>query len=887
MNVQLYAYDNSIRYELDLYPEQPIKITLSAEEITDPTQVNSTFSRNFRIPATSANSQFFRYWYTSGVLDFDVTKKITSDIYVDGIRYSTGQLRLIGAYQNDTEDRIDFEVIFLGETKTFSSQVGDNYMNALDTIDAAHVLTLKYLEESWTDPWDPTETYPINQQVWYQDEMYESLQSGNTGNQPSLTSAFWDDIQGVRATPVHVRYILADRGGNYDDAGVLRPVPLAAVSSETAVDSSAFQGNGETHQSSFTKQAHPLYLTQFTPIVQVKYLIDKIFSATDYNYTDDSEFNEEWFKDLYIDGIATGFPFTPAGDGLFNATTGTQNFVNNYTPVIFSTVNQNNANAYNANTGVYTIPSDGVYTFEVTMTGRVVAYQNDATAELGIYRNGSQIAFGTDTAFETGSSGATLFYDFSGNATVTYSGTFSTGQQITVILNANIGVSGTESITEGEFVCTASPSQISVSDLLKTDLKQIDWFRSILTKFRMVMVPTIDNPNLFTIKPWNDYIGTGDEFDWTYKLDHNKDIKMEPLFYNQQSDITFTDQEDIDITNKFQKDTFGTVYGTKLYVSGNELLSGTREIETEFAPTPVTQIIGLQSTDNDIDSQFIIPRFYEKSGDLDDHGVAQRQSIVPVQRLLFWNGLQPTSTTTAQQVNQQITWYYTDNSTLKSSDEFPLLLQGIKRYPRASYLTEIPTEDSPTNTTLNLNWNVQFSYFRTYQGDEGLLGQSVYDRYWANYIANQYSPNARKMTAYFNLSSEDLRTLTFDDIVWIKDTYWRIQKVFDAPLGEVATIKVELIKILETTSTAPVPPPVQTYRYNVQFCNGQGQAWPTSTNPNIAVGTIMDASIEDEFTGNLTQECVTVGQLQDPPQGGDIGTLVDGTVYNNCQDCTG
>jgi len=130
MNVQLYAYDNGVRYELDLYPEQPIKITLSAEEITDPTQVNSTFSRQFRIPATNANSRYFRYWYTSGVLDFDVTQKIESDIYVDGIRYTTGQLRLIGAYQNDTEDRIDFEVIFLGETKTFSSQVGDQYMSA-------------------------------------------------------------------------------------------------------------------------------------------------------------------------------------------------------------------------------------------------------------------------------------------------------------------------------------------------------------------------------------------------------------------------------------------------------------------------------------------------------------------------------------------------------------------------------------------------------------------------------------------------------------------------------------------------------------------------------------------------------------------------------------
>jgi hypothetical protein len=53
------------------------------------------------------------------------------------------------------------------------------------------------------------------------------------------------------------------------------------------------------------------------------------------------------------------------------------------------------------------------------------------------------------------------------------------------------------------------------------------------------------------------------------------------------------------------------------------------------------------------------------------------------------------------------------------------------------------------------------------------------------------------MTAYFNLDSEDMRRLTFDDLIWIKDSYWRIQKVYDAPLGEVATIKVELIKLLD------------------------------------------------------------------------------------------
>jgi hypothetical protein len=882
MNVQLYAYENGTRYELDLYPEQPIKITLSAEEITDPTQVNSTFSRQFRIPATNNNSKYFRYWYTSGVLDFDVTQKITADIYVDGIRYTTGQLRLIGAYQNDTEDRIDFEVVFLGETKTFSSQVGDLYMNSIDAIDLAHVLTLQYLEESWTDPWNATETYFVNQEVWYQDYMFASTQSGNTGNVPSIGSAFWTQQQGgPRTNPEFLRYVLASRGGNYDDNGVLLAVPGNDEPSETAVDTSAGVGFPETHGNAFTKVAHPLFLTQFTPIVQVKYLVDKIFESTDYSYTVDSEFNEEWFKDLYVDGIATGFPFTPSGDGLFNATKGVEYDIPNFTPIVFPTVNQNNANAYSSVTGTYTIPVDGVYTFGVELTGRQssTSQSDDPYVELGIYRDGSVIASDTQLGVE----GQTNFFDFL-PGDVTYTGNFFAGQEITVILNSFYGDSDLFGL-DNQFYATLTPSQITVNDMLKTDLKQIDFFRSILTKFRMVMVPTIENANIFTIKPWQDYIGSGDEFDWTYKLDHNKDIRMQPLFYDQKSDITFTDQEDVDVTNKYQQDTFGAVYGRRLFVSGNELLSDTREIETEFAPTPVSQIEGLK----DIDTQFIIPRFYENGDELSDHGHVQHIPITPVQRLLFWNGLQPTTTnvgTTPSGQNQQVRWYYTDGNTVKNSSQFPLLSGTDYRYPRCSYLTEIPT----TNTTFNLNWKTQFSYFSYIDPvtenveDSGQLGESVYDRYWKQYIANQYSPNARKMTAYFNLTSEDLRTLTFDDVIFIKDDYWRIQKVYDAPLGEVATVKVELIKLLSNTSGNPAPPAPGLYEYNVQFCNGQGQAWLTSPNA-ILQGTIMRGNVEDELTGQITLECVIVGQEQARPQGGDLGVLIDGTTYATCEDC--
>ena len=59
--VQVYVYDDTgSKYELDLYKEEPIKITLSAEEITDLPRVNSAFSKQFRVPATQNNSKVFK-----------------------------------------------------------------------------------------------------------------------------------------------------------------------------------------------------------------------------------------------------------------------------------------------------------------------------------------------------------------------------------------------------------------------------------------------------------------------------------------------------------------------------------------------------------------------------------------------------------------------------------------------------------------------------------------------------------------------------------------------------------------------------------------------------------------------------------------------------------
>ena len=139
--IQLFAYDESgTRYELDLYAEDPIKINISAEDIIDIPRIDSSFSRQFRIPATNTNNRFFKWWYTAGAIDFDITKRVPAEIHIDGLLYKKGQLRLQLVANNEIQDRVEFEVAFLGETKEFGTQVGDGFMNMLPCSELDHFL---------------------------------------------------------------------------------------------------------------------------------------------------------------------------------------------------------------------------------------------------------------------------------------------------------------------------------------------------------------------------------------------------------------------------------------------------------------------------------------------------------------------------------------------------------------------------------------------------------------------------------------------------------------------------------------------------------------------------------------------------------------------------
>jgi hypothetical protein len=243
--VQLYALDQGATgyggyVELDLYTQEPIKITKSVLSVDDITINKSAFSRTFRVPHTTANGIFFKSVFNVNAIDFDATRRTAAYILVDGNTFDVGNVQLMNIFRNDSTGKIEYEITFLGTTSAFATEVGPRDMSVIDLSDLSHELTYSNIIQSW---------------------------------QPGGTGLLNGDIV----------YPLAEYGYTYTDGVADQPTL------------SVFGGTGSTK--GFTNPANPLERGQFKPSIRVKTIWDRIFAGTNYTYT--SSFVDNILNQLY------------------------------------------------------------------------------------------------------------------------------------------------------------------------------------------------------------------------------------------------------------------------------------------------------------------------------------------------------------------------------------------------------------------------------------------------------------------------------------------------------------------------------------------------------------------------------------------------------------
>ena len=179
---------------IDLYEQDPIKLTYSVEDITN-TETKSVFSRQFRVPATTHNFGFFSTAFEINGMDFDVTQNFDAFILDDGALIVKGKFRLTKIYRSEATHKVDYECLFLGETRSFGSTLGDHMIAALDFTEYSHTLAMAQVINSW-------QAYPegaLTDGLFDGDILYPLVDFGNVYNEttgaPTAT-----DISGKPAT---------------------------------------------------------------------------------------------------------------------------------------------------------------------------------------------------------------------------------------------------------------------------------------------------------------------------------------------------------------------------------------------------------------------------------------------------------------------------------------------------------------------------------------------------------------------------------------------------------------------------------------------------------------------------------------------------------------
>ena len=688
--VQLKVYYGADQYFLDLYEEETIKLNMSIEDITN-AEAKSVFSRAFRVPATGNNNQFFKHAFMISGIDYDVTVKKPATILVNGSEFRSGHIRLTKIYVNGDQDQIDYEIIFMGETRDFSSALGDSSLCDLDLSALSHTLNGANVETSWN-------AYP----------------------QGGLTSGLLNG---------DVLYPLIDFG------------TIGTVSTTNPRISV-----GASHD--FTNNDLPI--ERMKPMVRAKAIVDAIFAATEYEYETGGFFDTNLFKQLYVSAwgnTASPYSDTDQSENIFNAIGNEIQGSGEYleAPVEISDLGNN----YNNVTSTYTAPVNGVYSFRATCYYSAQQSTTGApAARLRVIKNSS-------TLMAQGATG------WNQTISVTWTGSLLAGETIRIYIY-DAGVNDGEQVTDQTFRCLVAPGDVNVAAQFDCDYKQIDFIKDLLTTFRLVMAPDKVNPKKFIIEPWVDYIATGNYYDWSDKVDRSKDMIIEPVFDTQTDIIYFDHTEDKDFINQYHIDSYKNIYGHLEFDSGNDLLKGSRNIKTGWAPTPMTQIDGASDT-----SRFIIPQV---------HTFDQANTHLPIKpktRWLFYNGRKSTG---------GYSWRLENGTTSPYSD-----------YPLVSYSNGWPI----SNFATILNWFNDVGYWGdNVTGYPAQGGTDMYDKYWSGYINSLYNKDARRVTATLILNDVDLQEFTFDDIIFIDGNYYQPEQIIDAPIGERAPVKVQLLKLL-------------------------------------------------------------------------------------------
>ena len=516
------------------------------------------------------------------------------------------------------------------------------------------------------------------------------------------------------------------------------------------------------------------------PSIKVKTLLDEIVSNAGYTlnstFLNSAAFTKQYMTlggDLKgsatnnLDGFKVGLT---ADQSLSSNASATVEFDNEASASGYYDIQGN----FNTTSHSYVVPHTGDYVISVQIAIEIVSYVDDQFSEFRIYKNGSDV-----TSISSLQIGALNTIDVKSKNYSSLS--LSLGDVITIKATAGNGVSikildntVLNGATYDSFVkLVSAPNAVEggtvdlgVGNNLLTKDKQIEFVKSIFSRYNLIAEVDKTTSKQLNIEPIQAYRDAGVSKDWTDKLDVSKSVIIEPTNRFRKDELNLTDKEDEDKVNKWWQTKNSQVYNSYKFPFYGDFGSGTLEVPSifsSFAPEKFNN------------NRMFIAKHFEYNED-----VAEAVKVKP--KLFYYSGKKQLPPASNYKMLNSITGVYT------TKVEYPF----CHHYLMAG------------NLVVSTDTDLRFRSGSVLNESDLVETQTIndtYSLYWSKYLNNIYNKDARMQTAYFNLTAKDISEFKYNDKIFVKDSYWFINKISSYAMGMYNSTKVELIKIIEGTSS--------------------------------------------------------------------------------------
>lgn len=506
-------------HRLDLSEDIDINITYSVQDIENPTNRQSSFSRTIEIPSTLGNDNIFGsiYLFNSWVVDFDPSIKAQCILLQSGNQVFEGVAQLL-AIKESQAGRI-YEIGLYGETANLFKTLGDSELTDLDFSDLNHTWDSTNITDSWT---------------------FSETADGTGYYYPFID--YGQNFERQNTAPASFLYNIEDF--------------YPAIYLKEYVDR-IFLNAGFTYESNFLNGANGSIFKQLIVpygVSGVPYMTEDVIAPN-----------------LYYIGLSGGV------QDIANGTTQQINLgVSSPSPFF-------NGGGYNVGTYDWTPITNGNYNFQFRCTlqpNLPNAGVQTATAYLRI--NGTNVATLFSYSWPSMNSSVKTFNGFATNIPVTNTDVVDVAiQYISFGLNY-VRIFTDETYWLNQFNGTPLMQPGYTWDMNQTivpKIKQSEVLASIISMFNLYVYPDKFNAKKLFIEPWSDFFD-GTVVDWSNKWDLNKGFEVYPSGFFTPKTFKFSYKNGGSFFEKRYQASYNQSYGMRNYNVGNQFNTGevTKEI---------------------------------------------------------------------------------------------------------------------------------------------------------------------------------------------------------------------------------------------------------------------------------------------------------------------